>query len=54
VKVDLEARELTALLADGRAYRFWTFNSTVPGPMIRVRQGDTVELDGAQIRPTCP
>jgi nitrite reductase (NO-forming) len=44
VKVDLETREVTALLADGVAYRFWTFNGTVPGPMIRVRQGDTVEL----------
>jgi nitrite reductase (NO-forming) len=35
---------VTALVADGVAYRFWTFNKTVPGPMIRVRQGDTVEL----------
>lgn len=44
VKVELETKEVTALLADGIAYRFWTFNGTVPGPMIRVRQGDTVEL----------
>ena len=44
VKVDLETREVTALLADGIAYRYWTFNGTVPGPMVRVRQGDTVEL----------
>jgi nitrite reductase (NO-forming) len=44
VKVDLETTQVTALLADGVAYNFWTFNGTVPGPMIRVRQGDTVEL----------
>src|SRR5438270_355766 len=44
VKVDLETTQVTALLADGLAYKFWTFNGTVPGPMIRVRQGDTVEL----------
>ena len=44
VSVGLETREVTALLADGVPYRFWTFNGTVPGPMIRVRQGDTVEL----------
>lgn len=25
-------------------YDFWTFNGTTPGPMIRVREGDTVEL----------
>ncbi len=44
VKVELEAKEVTAYLADGIAYTFWTYNGTVPGPMIRVRQGDTVEL----------
>ena len=26
------------------AYRYWTFGGSVPGPMMRVRQGDTVEL----------
>jgi nitrite reductase (NO-forming) len=44
VVINLETREVTAQLADGVYYRFWTFNGTVPGPMIRVRQGDTVEL----------
>jgi nitrite reductase (NO-forming) len=44
VRVELETREVTAQLADGVTYRYWTFNGTVPGPMIRVRQGDTVDL----------
>ncbi|MCM8748286.1 copper-containing nitrite reductase [Thermomicrobiaceae bacterium CFH 74404] len=44
VKVELETLEVEALIDDGVAYTFWTFNGTVPGPMIRVRQGDTVEL----------
>jgi nitrite reductase (NO-forming) len=44
VKVDLETRKVTALMNDGVAYEYWTFNGTVPGPMIRVRQGDAVEL----------
>jgi nitrite reductase (NO-forming) len=44
VIVHLEARELVKEIADGVRYNFWTFNGTVPGPMIRVRQGDTVEL----------
>ena len=44
VSVSLETREVTALLADGVPYRFWTFNGSVPGPMIRVRQGDIVQL----------
>jgi len=28
----------------GTTYRYWTFNGKVPGPMIRVRQGDAVEV----------
>lgn len=44
VHVSLEAKEVTALLADNLSYPFWTFNGTVPGPMIRVTEGDTVQL----------
>jgi nitrite reductase (NO-forming) len=44
VRVDLTVRELDGKLADGVGYHFWTFNGTVPGPMIRVRRGDDVEL----------
>jgi nitrite reductase (NO-forming) len=31
-------------LADGVQYTFWTFGGSVPGPMIRVRRGDLVEV----------
>jgi nitrite reductase (NO-forming) len=44
VIVNLEAKEYVGELADGVKYRFWSFNGTVPGPMIRVRVGDTVEV----------
>ncbi len=44
VIVRLVTREVVKEIADGVRYDFWTFNGTVPGPMIRVRQGDTVEL----------
>lgn len=44
VKVNLESIEVEGKLADGAGYKFWTFGGTVPGPMIRVREGDTVEL----------
>ncbi|RPI56558.1 MAG: nitrite reductase, copper-containing [Chloroflexi bacterium] len=44
VRVALEAVELEGRLADGATYSFWTFDGTVPGPFLRVRQGDTVEL----------
>lgn len=46
VKVSLVAQELEGKLDSilGSTYEYWTFNGKVPGPMIRVRQGDTVEL----------
>ncbi len=44
VKVELEAVPVTALLTEKVGYNYWTFNGTVPGPMIRLRQDDTVEL----------
>jgi nitrite reductase (NO-forming) len=44
LKVDLETTEVTGQLADGATYRYWTFNNKVPGPFIRVRIGDTVEV----------
>jgi nitrite reductase (NO-forming) len=42
--VTLEVREVVARLADGSEFSFMTWNGQVPGPMIRVRQGDTVTL----------
>lgn len=44
VKVSLETVERKGRLADGAEFVFWTFGGTVPGPMIRVREGDWVEL----------
>lgn len=46
VHVTLTAREIVGQLdgASGTTYRYWTFNGKVPGPFIRVRQGDTIEL----------
>lgn len=44
VTVDLTSQEITGQLADGATFGYFTFNGKVPGPMIRVRVGDTVEL----------
>lgn len=44
VRLHLTTKEVTARPADGVAYNFWTFDGTVPGPMLRIREGDTVEL----------
>ncbi|MDL1910669.1 nitrite reductase, copper-containing [Chloroflexi bacterium CFX6] len=42
--VELETVELPGKLADGTTFKYWTFNGTVPGPFLRVRVGDTVEV----------
>jgi nitrite reductase (NO-forming) len=44
VSVLLEAVEAEGRLADGVSFPFWTFNRTVPGPFIRVREGDEVVI----------
>jgi nitrite reductase (NO-forming) len=31
-------------IAEGKTYEGWTFGGTVPGPALRVRQGDTVRI----------
>lgn len=45
VKFELEFRELVSRLAPGTQYAFWTFNGTVPGPLLRARVGDLVEIE---------
>lgn len=44
VDLHLETVEKVGKLGDGSSYRFWTFDNTVPGPLLRVRQGDTVKV----------
>ncbi len=44
VRVDLETIEVEGQLADGTTFTYWTFNGAVPGPFIRVRVGDTLEV----------
>ncbi len=44
VKVHLVTEEAEARLAPGVTYTYWTFNGKIPGPMIRARVGDRVQL----------
>ena len=44
VDIHLTAKEVVGQMADGVAFNYWTFDGTVPGPMLRVREGDTVKL----------
>ncbi|HYW03686.1 MAG TPA: copper-containing nitrite reductase [Gammaproteobacteria bacterium] len=42
--IELVARQVVAKLDSGASFEFMTWDGQVPGPMIRVRQGDTVSL----------
>ena len=44
VRVDLLSVEVEGRLAEGTTFGYWTFNGKVPGPFIRVRVGDTIEI----------
>jgi nitrite reductase (NO-forming) len=44
VRVDLLSVELEGRLAEGTTFGYWTFNGKVPGPMIRARVGDTIDI----------
>ncbi len=44
VKLDLVTKDIISEIAPGVFIDYWTFNGTVPGPMVRVREGDTIDL----------
>ncbi len=44
VVVKMEVIEKVMSMADGVNYKYWTFGGEVPGQFIRIREGDTVEV----------
>ncbi|QDG54840.1 nitrite reductase, copper-containing [Persicimonas caeni] len=42
VEYVIETEEVVAELEDGTTYEMWTYNGKVPGPFLRVKEGDTV------------
>ncbi|PIR85473.1 nitrite reductase, copper-containing [Candidatus Kaiserbacteria bacterium CG10_big_fil_rev_8_21_14_0_10_45_20] len=44
VEIEITAKEVVGTLADGITFNYWTFDGKVPGPFLRVREGDTVRL----------
>lgn len=44
LKVHLRTTNIIKQLTNRLKYEFWTFNDVVPGPMIRARVGDVVEI----------
>jgi nitrite reductase (NO-forming) len=44
VKYRVETVELVGKLDEGTSFTYWTFDKRVPGPMLRVKAGDTVQF----------
>jgi nitrite reductase (NO-forming) len=44
VAINITSKEVLAEMAPGVTINYWTFDGTVPGPFLRVREGDTVKL----------
>jgi len=52
VKVYLDSSVKKVEIKPGIFYNYWTFNGEVPGPFIRVRVGDTLEVHHTNSDPT--
>lgn len=44
VKISMTTKEVISEVAPGIYNNYWTYNGQAPGPMLRAREGDTVEL----------
>lgn len=44
VRIHLRAQEVISQIAPGIYLNYWTYNKQVPGPMLRVKEGDNVEI----------
>ena len=44
VNVEIEAKEVIGEMAPGILFNYWTYNGQVPGPFIRARVGDKINL----------
>jgi nitrite reductase (NO-forming) len=42
--ITLEVKDVNLKVAPGEVMKAWTFNGSVPGPVIHVRQGDTIDF----------
>ncbi len=44
VRISMTVKEVISEVAPGVYFNYWTFDKQVPGPMLRIREGDTVEF----------
>ncbi|MCE9585322.1 multicopper oxidase domain-containing protein [Candidatus Nomurabacteria bacterium] len=44
VRIHLTTKEVISEIAPGIYFNYWTYNGQVPGPMLRIKEGETIEL----------
>lgn len=44
IRFSFITQEVVAEISPGIYFNYWTFNNQVPGPMLRVKEGDTIEV----------
>jgi nitrite reductase (NO-forming) len=44
IRISMTTKEVISEVAPGIFFNYWTFDNQVPGPMLRIKEGDTVEL----------
>lgn len=44
VHISISAKEVVSEISPGISFNYWTYDGSVPGPMMRARVGDTVDL----------
>ncbi|MGB4965740.1 MAG: multicopper oxidase domain-containing protein [Microgenomates group bacterium] len=44
IRINLIAQEVISQIAPDIYFNYWTYNRQVPGPMLRIKEGDTVEI----------
>lgn len=54
VYIEMTAQVTDVEIAQGVIYNAWTFNGTAPGPVLRVKQGDTIHFTLRNLDPYMP
>ncbi|MEF2966059.1 multicopper oxidase domain-containing protein [Paenibacillus sp. M1] len=54
VHIEMTAQITNVQISEGVNYNAWTFNGTVPGPVLRVKEGDTIEFTLENMDPDMP
>ncbi|MEN1967300.1 multicopper oxidase domain-containing protein [Lentibacillus sp. N15] len=54
VNIEMTAQVTDVEIDKGKIYKAWTFNGTVPGPVVRVKEGDTLNFTLNNMDPEVP